>query len=603
MFPSDMSVKQVLENFANQTTMHGVPKVIHSRNNLTRFFWSVVCIAAGAMFCMQMSEVLRRYFSYPKKVTVEVVPTPVPFPAVSLCNMRNLDIYILNTLNRKFIEDHHPINHINSSAHPFVREYMKIVAKYGPIWYNYQSHYPLVFQEVFSRTTFSSNIPEEIISLAGVQLDEFVVNCYYSGNKCNRTRDFTRFFDPYYYNCFTYTPNQYQGEDENTILSLSEGIENGWSSIVLTGSGMLDKNDDIRVLPGLHESHSAVSASEGVRVVIHPPDTQPFPFTEGYDVPPGFSASFGIRPRRNIRVGPPYGNCSMVNPFGTTTKRYRGISCQKMCLQSHVMKTCDCYDVSLPKMPQMNKKPCRENDRFPDSCMHNGTKECMGRLIWLDKRIQCARDTRDLVTKNTTTLERCMCYPPCDEVFYDVSYSLSKWPATGYEGDAAYHDVFYIENFKDRFIDTVKYEKVDAYFNDSNRETTMRDFARLNVYVADSNVIKTQESPDYGSNQLVSDIGGQLGLWVGISLITLTEVLELLCELFRYFCSAKLKPANRSMMDVNGARATQQNVRNGKYKPPPRLELDHVDAGEGQGDTMLGFYYEDSRTSTYGNQR
>ena len=37
---------------------------------MARFFWSVVCIAAGAMFCLQMSEVLHRYFSYPKKVTV-----------------------------------------------------------------------------------------------------------------------------------------------------------------------------------------------------------------------------------------------------------------------------------------------------------------------------------------------------------------------------------------------------------------------------------------------------------------------------------------------------------------------------------------------------
>lgn len=52
----------------------------------------------------------------------------------------------------------------------------------------------------------------------------------------------------------------------------------------------------------------------------------------------------------------------------------------------------------------------------------------------------------------------------------------------------------------------------------------MKDFARLNVYIADSNVIITQEMEDYSSTQLVSDIGGQLGLWVGISIITLAEV-------------------------------------------------------------------------------
>lgn len=58
----------------------------------------------------------------------------------------------------------------------------------------------------------------------------------------------------------------------------------------------------------------------------------------------------------------------------------------------------------------------------------------------------------------------------------------------------------------------------------------MKDFARLNVYIADSNVIITQEMEDYSSTQLVSDIGGQLGLWVGISIITLAEVCEGMLE-------------------------------------------------------------------------
>jgi len=95
-----MKPMYILQRFADSTTMHGVPKVILARSAVTRCIWSVVCLLAGGIFCVQMTEVLRRYFSYPKKVTVEVVSTPVPFPSVSLCNMRNLDFYILNTLNR-----------------------------------------------------------------------------------------------------------------------------------------------------------------------------------------------------------------------------------------------------------------------------------------------------------------------------------------------------------------------------------------------------------------------------------------------------------------------------------------------------------------------
>ena len=190
-----------------------------------------------------MTEVLTRYFSYPKKVTVEVVPTPVPFPSISICNMRNLDVHVLNTLNRMFIRDDSPYNHINKSDHPFINEYMKTVSKYAPLWWDYQYEYPEVFQEVFSRTTFSANIPEDIIKLAAVQLEGFVVNCHYAGHKCDRPRDFSRFFDPYYFNCFTYkAPDPTMLDD-----SLSEGIENGWSSILLSGSGMLDQNAEVGV--------------------------------------------------------------------------------------------------------------------------------------------------------------------------------------------------------------------------------------------------------------------------------------------------------------------------------------------------------------------
>lgn len=548
-----MAVKHVFQTFAAHTSLHGVPKVINARSPIARIFWTLVCFAAGAMFCLQMTEVLTRYFSYPKKVTVEVVPTPVSFPSISICNMRNLDIHILNTLNRMFIRDDQPYHHINKSDIPFVNEYMAKVAKYAHLFWTYQGTYPEVFQEVFSRTTFSANIDTEVIAEAAVQLEGFVVNCHYAGHRCNRTRDFRRFFDPYYFNCFTYHAPEPSELDD----SLSEGIENGWSSILLSGSGMLDRNKELRMLPGLHEWRSAVSASEGVRVVIHPPHSEPYPFTEGFDVPPGFSASLGIRPRRNIRIGPPHGNCSNSNPFADKGEGYRLMACQKMCLQDHIIQSCDCADVGLPRLSKYKDqkvKMCRDDSAMPDECMFNATQECLDTLFSLHEKIKCARGTKSILTKNTTAMEQCMCFPPCDEVTYDVSYSLSKWPASGYEGDAAFFDVFGIEQFSERFNKTGtegKYDLFTKYFNVNDREKTMKDFARLNVYIADSNVVKTQESQDYTRTQLVSDIGGQLGLWVGISIITLTEVLELFLELFRFMMSNNYRSVPRDERFVN----------------------------------------------------
>jgi len=69
---------------------------------------------------------------------------------------------------------------------------------------------------------------------------------------------------------------------------------------------------------------------------------------------------------------------------------------------------------------------------------------------------------------------------------------------------------------------------------------------RVVVHVADSNVIKTTESPDYDLIRLVADIGGQLGLWIGVSVITLVEVLQLAALVVRVIAARRrrrLRPA------------------------------------------------------------
>ena len=52
-----MAFRDVLQQFSDHTTMHGVPKVINAKSTIARIFWSFVCLGAGAMFALQMSEV------------------------------------------------------------------------------------------------------------------------------------------------------------------------------------------------------------------------------------------------------------------------------------------------------------------------------------------------------------------------------------------------------------------------------------------------------------------------------------------------------------------------------------------------------------------
>ena len=50
------------------------------------------------------------------------------------------------------------------------------------------------------------------------------------------------------------------------------------------------------------------------------------------------------------------------------------------------------------------------------------------------------------------------------------------------------------------------------------------DFLRLNVYWLTNKGITTEESALYGPRSLISDIGGQFGIWIRVSVITLSEL-------------------------------------------------------------------------------
>jgi len=100
-----MDVKTAFQDFANSTSLHGVPRIINARSLVYRCFWSIICFSAFMVFAWSASNLLSQYYSYPKKVNVEVVQRPVPFPAVSVCNMDHLDMLVVDELEGTWMNE------------------------------------------------------------------------------------------------------------------------------------------------------------------------------------------------------------------------------------------------------------------------------------------------------------------------------------------------------------------------------------------------------------------------------------------------------------------------------------------------------------------
>lgn len=348
-------MRKHVEQFAKDTSMHGIGKVILTKKPERRIAWLIVFTSAWTLFACQLYYVLNNYFKYSKKTVTEYIPGGAPFPEITLCNMQSLDSFAVHKLqeacdgfewesNDSFVEF---VGKNNSLA--------LSIARLSDIFRMQQQQLSEEHKaKLYSRTTIAANLPDDVIEEHAIREEEFIVKCTFMNRKCK----FRDFFHPYYLKCFTFEP---QNEKSTTEYdSLSEGIENGFSVTVFGGTKLLKPDVTKTFIPGVFEKGSPLSGSSGIRLVIHPPGTEPYPLTEGYDIPTGYLATLGIVPRRRLRLGQPYGRCAKRNRYKNDllerlnltsddeNEPYRKISCERMCMQEEVFKTCNCFDTSLP---------------------------------------------------------------------------------------------------------------------------------------------------------------------------------------------------------------------------------------------------------------
>src|SRR6218665_3903089 len=544
-----MSLMRHVENFAQNTSMHGFGRIILTKKPEKRVAWVIVFLSAWALFGFQLTSVLTKYFEYSKKTTTQLVAGRAPFPAITLCNMQSLDFYVIHKFLKESNDSKANLSVASERNNSFAYHYQLLLDVFGKYWYRHNVTDSEYFElyEMLSRTSFAANLPEDVFDEIAIEEHEFIVKCTYGNLECN----FTEFLDPYFLKCFTFESPNIGNASFEKFQSLSEGIANGLSVTVFTGIQETENNNTKTFVPGVYEKGSPLSGSSGVRVVIHPPGTEPFPLTEGHDVPPDYQASIGIVPERRKRLGKPYGRCARQNRYqnnyidellGLDPKEYepyRKISCERMCMQQNVIEECKCFDDTLPDMGNVecnegvcwlvNKNDsqssdiqiekvaaCRRIASIEECAMNDSCNATMiGDTL---KNIRCADNVINRLMIDLEALSKCKCYAPCDEFRYYSYYSLAKWPSSGHERHFVLHDIFVEESFLNRFPggDRKMYEKFRKRM----------EFAKINVYITDSNVLEIIEEPETTFTNLISDIGGQLGLWIGVSVITVSEVIE-----------------------------------------------------------------------------
>ncbi|XP_070570703.1 low-density lipoprotein receptor-related protein 2-like [Ptychodera flava] len=381
--------------------------------------------------------------------------------------------------------------HLKTEFEEYYRDpgFQRVKSEIPPDWYGFMT---------FSSTPDFSDLQNvlklsrhEILQL-GHQAEDFLLQCTFDQGKCDYT-DFRVFANDKYGNCFTFN----HGLNGSKVKeSTRAGANNGLKLTLFTQQS---------------EYISIFGQSSGVRVSIHKDANEPFPEDDGITVQPGTVTSVAIKEGLIKRLEPPHGECSRSSSadFNSNSKEgwaYTESACQHSCTKKRMLEYCQCIDTF--------------NDDGPRCMIQNQTQEICRQLIYF------------LHQRNALP---CDCKIPCQETWYDKTISQSYWPSTKYLGSLL------------RVLHSLNNKTKDI----RNSEDAQKNLVRLELYFEELNYETVEETPAYILENLIGDIGGSLGLYIGLSLITVAEFIEFLCDLFRFFfarLSSPSPPASQTML-------------------------------------------------------
>ncbi len=555
MTKADLLSSEVVINFAQNTTIHGLPHIRSSKKWYFKVFWTIVFLVALCGFTSNVVELFQKYLQYEVKLVTFMERKPVHFPDVTLCPYRPLDISVIKSFHRRFTETDDlvesfslkntgttrmAIPQFEESVLNAMRPFIKLYDTFGRL--SRTGSRTTVFSNLIKKSTLFTMLSESDLASGLIPNWEIAVRCRFQQLPChmkNITMEISH--HPVFHKCMTLRNPNYIN---------TGGIDRGLEIVGIYGSNFMDWTANISrsnkfSMPGVSESGSALSGDQGVRVIVHPPNTVPVPTGEGYNVPPGFSCHIGVKVKESIRLGKPYGTCANGYPPGmkywSHNDTYRLINCLRQCFQTRIVNKCSCVSGRLPLPDFVHKDNltfCENIMNLPKNCSApevTPDESCLNYLRNNENYQQCANSEFDKGKENLNIMKECDCYISCKRTKYDMQYSLTEWPP-GPELDNVYGDLInkweFFEEFNKTNPNWLKRRMYEQHFSFENRFKGLKDLAKINVYISDTTISRTEETAAYTVNSLLSDLGGQMGFWAGMSVLSFCEVFQLIVQVF-----------------------------------------------------------------------
>ena len=328
----------------------------------------------------------------------------------------------------------------------------------------------------------------------------------YQGKPCD-IDDFEKYHDYQYGNCF-----RFNGNSSNIRKSKKIGWKNGLR---------------LELFVGEPDRQQQYTYKAGVRIIIHNQSDITLSEENGIDVSVGHQTNIGITRTITKRKPYPYSFCIdnhrssknlnknsylklLIEKYPQMTK-YNQNFCIQTCIQEFLIKKCNCFDLSLPI-------PLNITNSDPNGCES------------LDD-LKCIESEESLFYESEINTCYNNCPNECEQIFYETKISNAKYPTKWYTS---------ILKNSTRFRYRILYQLINSY--DDNESVTFLDLQQtilmVNVFYDNMNYNLIEEHSEISIETLLAFIGGNLGLFLGISVLSLIEILEIIFYII-YFLTIK----------------------------------------------------------------
>ncbi|XP_078318173.1 acid-sensing ion channel 1C-like isoform X2 [Crassostrea virginica] len=492
------SLRKLLGRFADKTAMQGVGYINSARLWYSKALWIFLLVVAMGWMIFHLFYLITQFLELPVQTKISLGFNNLQFPAVTLCNMNVVKLSELPKTSVMFQnlvamtdpsrfkpEDNIP----GGRKKRFVSEFDELenVTDYGDYYddpslrdddfKNAEKNELYVLGDTFKNLYLA--MPRPVRVTAGHQIQDMLLSCSFNGFKCFPI-NFTLVNTAQFGNCFTIQSSSY--------ITKNPGPKSGLTMIFYTQN---------------EEFLSGISEGYGMRLQIHEQGTFPMPDQEGIFISSSFETHIGLRLTDITRITPPHRECEDGIAFKSLNKmEYSRSVCRIFCEQSQSLSECGCYSHDYKEF-------------FHFSNNTNQNKWCR-----TQKEIVCiAKVMREFNQQQ----RKCSCLNPCKEKKYSLFPSSRQWPTAEYA-------TILMEGLCEQF--PLKCQRI------VNMKTDPRslglNFVKVTIYYEDLNYEEFVEEPEIATAQFASDVGGAIGLWIGLSILAIFEVIQFFLELCAY---------------------------------------------------------------------